>query len=538
VNVTAVLSMLHEPPGPNSASRRFRGEAVMAWTLFRLGRCRRVSRPIVLCWEDQVEAIAPIAAELGVEYVARSARVSLPHLDAVAAARRWAEGWRGGLLGTCEFDRGFHGPWVAEIAEQTGADAVILVDPSAALVDPGLIDALVQHAEARPEIDLCFSQAAPGLCGVVLRKGLIEQLAVGGAHPGALLAYRPDLPVHDPISNPSCAPVATPLARTLHRFTLDSERQIDRIAHATAHLNGELISTEAEQFVRFLDASPETMELPRDVVLELNTRRATRPIYSPSSHIQFDRPEFTVESAKSLFEELASADDVRVVLGGVGDPLLHPEVFAIVDEARRGGIRAIAVETDLIGIEAGVIERLADSPVDVVSVHFPAVCPATYRAIMGVDGFKTVMENLTRLISRRLANGRGTPLAVPTFYKMAGNIGEMEAWYDHWMRVLGCAVIDGPKDFGGRIPDVSVAQMEPPRRRACARIARRVTVLSDGRIVSCEQDIFGRQCFGHIGENSIKSVWAGAAAGIRRDHACGQWKQHPVCAACKEWHRP
>ncbi|MGD0542209.1 MAG: hypothetical protein ABSB33_11885, partial [Tepidisphaeraceae bacterium] len=130
MNVTAVLSMLHEPPGPNSASRRFRGEAVMAWTLFRLGRCRRVSRPIVLCWEDQVEAIAPIAAELGVEYVARSARVSLPHLDAVAAARRWAEGWRGGLLGTCEFDRGFHGPWVAEIAEQTGADAVILVDPS------------------------------------------------------------------------------------------------------------------------------------------------------------------------------------------------------------------------------------------------------------------------------------------------------------------------------------------------------------------------------------------------------------------------
>jgi len=538
VNVTAVLSMLHEPPSPNSATRRFRGEAVMAWTLFRLGRCQRVSQSIVLCWEDQAEAIAPIAAELDVEYVGRSARICLPHLDAVAAARRWAEGWRGGLLGTCEFDRGFHGPWIAEIAEKTGADAVLLVDPSAGLVDPGLIDGLIEHAEARPEIDLCFSQAAPGLCGVVLRKPLVEQLAAGGAHPGALLCYRPDLPVHDPISKPSCAPVGTPLARTLHRFTLDSQRQIDRIAHATVHLNGEMISTEAEQLVRFLDASPETMELPRDVVLELNTRRATRPIYSPWSHIQFDRPDLTVETATALFEELASADDVRVVLGGVGDPLLHPEVFAIMDEARRMGVGAIAIETDLIGVEAGVIERLADSPVDIVSVNFPAVCPATYQAIMGVDGFKSVMENLTRLISRRQANRRGTPLAVPTFNKTAGNIGEMEAWYDHWMRVLGCAVIDGPKDFGGQIPDVSVAQMEPPRRRACARIARRLTVLCDGRSVSCEQDILGRQSFGRMGENSIKSVWTDGAAALRRDHVAGEWKRHPVCAACKEWHRP
>jgi hypothetical protein len=537
VNVTAVLSMLHEPLGPNSATRRFRGEATLAWTLFRLGRCQRISQSIVLCWEDQAEAVAPIAAELNVQYIARSARVCVPHLEAVAAARRWADGWRGGLLGTCEFDRGFHGPWIAEIAEKTGADAMLLVDPAAGLVDPVLIDGLIEHSEGRPEIDLCFSQAAPGLSGALLRKPLIEQLAVGGAHPGALLTYRPDLPVHDPISKPSCAPIPTTLARTLHRFTLDSERQIDRITQATVHLNGQLISTEAEQLVRFLDASPETPELPREIVLELNTRRATRPMYSPSSHIQFDRPELTLDAARALFEELAAAEDIRVVLGGVGDPLLHPEIFAIADLARHCGVRAIAIETDLIGTDVNVIERLADSPLDIVSVNFPAVRPATYEAIMGVDGFKTVMENLTKLISRRQANRRGTPLVVPTFHKMAGNLGEMEGWYDHWMRVLGCAVIDGPTDFGGLIPDVSVAQMEPPRRRACARIARRLTVLCDGRFVSCEQDILGQQSFGRIGEDSIKNVWSGGAAALRHDHAAGEWKRHPVCAACKEWHR-
>jgi MoaA/NifB/PqqE/SkfB family radical SAM enzyme len=299
-----------------------------------------------------------------------------------------------------------------------------------------------------------------------------------------------------------------------------------------------LISTEAEQLVRFLDASPQASAWPREIALELNTRRASRPIYSPSTHLKIDRPDLTMQLAGALFEEIASADDLRLVLGGVGDPLLHPRLFEMVDEAHRAGIGAIALETDLLGVEPAVIDQLADSPLDVISVNFPAALAPTYQAIMGVDGFKSAMENLARLISRRQSNGRGTPLVIPTFVKTAGNLAEMEAWYDHWVRVLGCAVISGPSDFAGEISDVSIAQMEPPRRKACARLARRLTVLCDGRIVSCEQDIMGRQSFGRIGENSIQSVWTGAMTELSRDHAAGDWQRHPLCGTCKEWHRP
>ena len=35
-NVTAVLSMLHEPADRNSATRTFRGDPVLAWTLERV----------------------------------------------------------------------------------------------------------------------------------------------------------------------------------------------------------------------------------------------------------------------------------------------------------------------------------------------------------------------------------------------------------------------------------------------------------------------------------------------------------------------
>ncbi|MGD0769599.1 MAG: radical SAM/SPASM domain-containing protein [Tepidisphaeraceae bacterium] len=539
MKVVAVLSMLHEPAGrPDSATRRFRGEAPLGWALYRLGRSRRIAESVIICWQDQSEAVGPIVEEMKARRLAPWERRALAHLDGVSAARRWAEGWRGGLLETCEFDRGFHGARTKEILAESQADAVMLIDPSAGLVDPDLIDALIEHAEAHPEVDLCFSQAAPGLSGVLLRKGLVEQFAAGGSHPGTLLAYRPDLPMRDPISAASCAPVATELARTGHRFTLDSERQIDRIAGATVHLNGQLNSTEAGQLLRLLDATPAVCALPRELVLELTVRRVSRSIFSPAGQAKIERGDLTLEIAKTAFDEMAAADDARIVLGGIGDPVLHAEFSAIVRCAHEAGISAIAVESDLLGLDAEQIERLADLPLDVVSVNLPAISAKTYQSMMGVDGLKQAMDNVARLIHRRQSSGRGTPLIVPTFAKTAANLAEMEAWYDHWLRCLGCAVITGPGDFAGQIPDASLVQMEPPRRRGCVRIGRRMTVLSDGQVVCCEQDFLARAALGRIGENSIESIWTGGMAALRREHAGGHWERQALCRACKDWHRP
>jgi hypothetical protein len=484
---------------------------------------------------DQAETVNPIASELKARVSSPSGRISLPHLDAVAAARRWEDGWRGGLLQSCEFDRGFHGPWVLAILKDVEADAVLLVDPSAGLVDPDLVNGIISHADANPDVDLCFTPAAPGLSGVLIRKGLLEQLAAANSHPGTLLAYRPDLPMRDPISTPACAPVPTSVARTTHRFTLDSSRQIDRIASATIHLNGQLISTEGEQLVRFLDLSRESCTLPRELVMEVTTRRESRSIFLPNSA---DRPDLDPQIAKQAFEEFAQVDDARIVFAGLGDSLLHAKFAQIVESARETGISALAVETDLLGISADDINRLADLPLDIISVNLPAVTELTYQKVMGIDGYKTVMENLTRLVQRRVSNKRGVPVIVPTFVKTAANLAEMEIWNDHWIRTLGSAAIIGPSDFAGQIADSSLVQMEPPRRRACSRISRRMMILSDGRVTSCEQDFRGAHTLGTIGTNSIEDIWTGHMGALRHDHADGKWQSHPLCAACKDWHRP
>jgi hypothetical protein len=329
------------------------------------------------------------------------------------------------------------------------------------------------------------------------------------------------------------------------------------LAAATIRLNGELIGTDAVGILQALasaenakNPSPRpsplstgareriAVTLPRETVLELTTRRATKPIFAPASHLAIDRPELNVAAAKEIFGQIARRDDARLVLGGVGDPLLAENVFEIIDAAATAGIRAIHVRTDLLGVTPDRIARLAAAPVDLVSIQIPAITAKTYLAVMGVDGLNQVIENIKLLMHERAARGSGTPILVPVFMKCRENLAEMETWYDKWLGALGSAVIQGPSDYAGQIPDHAVADMSPPARRACGRISSRVHVLSDGRVTGCEQDFLGRQAVGSVGNESLASLWSQPLAQLRADHRVGNWDKHPLCARCREWHRP
>lgn len=538
LDVTAVLSMLHEPADANSATRRFRLEPVLSWTLRRLERAERLNAKAILCWEDQLEAVQPIADEHRAYVLAKGPRTSVPPLDAVSAAQRWADGWRGGLLSTCEFDRGFYGPWVQELLQRVGCDTVVLVDPASGLVDPALIDRLIEHAYVKRNQELIFSQAAPGLGGALVRGALVNGLAQARSHPGRILHYIPEQPVRDPIGSEACLPVATPVARSCRSFKLDSDRQVRRLGEASISLNGELFASEAEELVRRMEWSRDVDDLPREVVLELTTRRATSPIFWPGRTLDVRRPELSEDVAARIFDELAEADDLRLTLAGCGDPLLHPKLLPILARAREAGIHAIHLETDLLPEDPGTLAKLAQAGVDVVSFHLPAMTPSTYAAVMGVDRFSQVLANVATLARARHATHAGTPLLAPLFVKTAANLAEMENWYDQWLGANGSAVILGPSDCAGQIPYVGLADMAPPRRGACARLQSRMTILSDGRVVPCEQDVLGRNAIGVAGQQALRELWKVAMNPLRLAHGKEQWDAQPLCRSCKDWHRP
>ena len=516
------VSMLSEGPHENSATRRFAGRPVIAMTLDRVGQ---VAPPIVLCWDDQVNALASAAPDAAVRSL--GVRAVSGFLRETEAALRWSDGWRGAPLGRTTFDQGFDAAALLEVIDAASVAGVMLVDPSAAFVDADALRGLAAHLSHAEAQDYAFLPGAVGSGAMLLRTAAIATLARHQRGPGSLVTYHPDRVAHDPIAKAFAAPMPSTVARSLSRVTLDSQRQIDRLAGFDA---GDVTNS-----IETLDAVHDARRdrLPREVVIELTTRRVTRPVWSLAGHEGLTRADLSTEDARTLFEQLAAAGDVRVTFGGVGDPLLHPKLFNFIDIARDHGITALHVETDLLPENIDAIDTLARSGIDLVTIHLPAVHTTTYARLMGVDRLHDVLDNVRRLL---LARRDRLPIVVPTLTKCEANLGEMELWYDQWIRAVGVAVIAAPSDFGGRIAYAGVADMTPAVRRACRRLATRLTVLSDGRISSCEEDACGEQTIGDV--NNLAGAWHDGSSMLRSLHHERRWDESPVCRACRMWDRP
>ena len=78
---TAVISMIHEGVEQNSATRLFRGEPVLAWTLRRLERSVRLAHMIVICWEDQVADVEPICGGHGANVMVKGPRAPIASVE-------------------------------------------------------------------------------------------------------------------------------------------------------------------------------------------------------------------------------------------------------------------------------------------------------------------------------------------------------------------------------------------------------------------------------------------------------------------------
>ena len=521
----AIVSLLGDEAGGHAATRRIgdgREISVLDATLARIKAAGVAVR--VVAWDDQLPALAdvlPLVRSQGV-------RRAMIGIDETAAALRWSDGWRGALLGKTTFDRGFGAEAIVSVLDEEKADAAILIDPAAAFIEPATIIALIDHLAALPEQTYSFAPGAVGSGAMILRRDAVAELARLKRGPGFYTMYHPDRPAHDPIAKSFAIPVSSAVARSAARITVDSDRQAKRLSLVQAGGVEAIVDALAKQ---------DTLDpMPREVTLELTTRRSTRPAWSMLAAHEIDRPDLTLDAAKQILTQLAGVDDVRLTLAGVGDPLLHPRAIAIIHLARAAGIRAIHLETDLLPDDAATLDALAGGELDIISVHLPAAYAGTYTRLMGVDRMREVLENIKRLLLSRARRGSGVPILTPTFVKCEANLGEMETWYDQWIRAVGTAVITGPSDFGGRIAYAGVADMTAGRRRPCRRLQSRLTILCDGSVASCEEDVLGERPCGSSG--SLAAAWTQGLAMLRSLHAEHRWDESELCNACRMWDRP
>lgn len=114
----------------------------------------------------------------------------------------------------------------------------------------------------------------------------------------------------------------------------------------------------------------------------------------------------------------------RVLLHGIGEPLLNPDLLRMITYLKGRGV-TVVFNSDAIGLTEKRRRGLIESGLDELRVSMDAATPDTYRAIRGVAMFHRVVENITALASLKKDLATALPKVSLWFTVMKRNLAEL-----------------------------------------------------------------------------------------------------------------
>jgi len=471
-----------------------------------------------------------------------------PWANLIRASRKWSlDGWRGGVGGSTVFDEYTDCRLIDGLLRHVEADAVLSVPPAAPLFDSELAGRMIEHRLSnRDEARLTFTQAVPGIAGIVLDAALVKELAGASVPIGWAFSYKPDDPRRDLIFQPACMEIPALLRFAVGRLIADT----DHSEHVLRALLEQISSPDLATIGQWLVDRDETgvEPFPREVELELTTEDPfPGALLRPRGERLGRRGVMRLEDVRRVAAELCEHDDALCVLGGFGDPFRHPEfseVLEILRPGSGGGVFGLCVRSSSVDLTPVLAEAIIAHGVDVLSVMLDAWTPELYAKLQVIEdaescGLEIVRGRIERLSELQRERKSPRPIVVAEMVKARENVHELDAFFDGWTRRAGAVSIVGYSHYAGQMEDRSVIDMRPPVRTPCRRVRTRCTVLADGRVTMCDQDFRGAYTMGRIGESSLSQIWRSADyAHVRAAHVAGRYDATPLCGACAEWHRP
>lgn len=538
--VTAVFADFRESflGGPSVLLEPLAGRPVIEHTLSR-ARSIAGADQCLLIVQPRDEAVARNAlaacAPGGIELLAIDDGVR-PRRRLIRAARKWGlRGWRGTPLATTVFDEFVEPLLVARVLDHCAAHAVLAFDAAHAALDPAIAAAMLAHArENQAEAPFVFTQSPPGLAGIVLGREIIRDSLQQNLTIGLQYAYRPESPRMDIVTKPMCCRVPLAVMQCAERFIPDTRAASARLERAFAELGPH---AHAEQLCDWSRRQPRRTGIPREIEIELTTddplpQTTLRPRGSRVPRRRLTDP----AALQRIAGELAALDDRLVVFGGHGDPLAHPDFAECLRRVRQAGVCGIAVVTPLVELPDAACEALFEQRVEIVEVQLDAHSADAYRLVHGLDHLERVHTNIQRIQDLRRARLSPEPIVVPSLTRAATTLGELEAFYDHWVRTLGTAVVRPLRSFGGLIGSDSAIPLTAPVRTPCCRLEDRLVLLADGRATACNEDVTGSLVCGDWRSASLATLWESAQLlALCERHRTGEWAAVELCRGCVAW---
>ena len=244
---------------------------------------------------------------------------------------------------------------------------------------------------------------------------------------------------------------------------------------------------------------------------------------------------------EKIIKEVSSLKHKPVVhLHGFGEPLLDPLLSQRIVLAKSCGIKQTYIVTNASLLFPETSRKIINAGLDKMKISFYGTSEESYNATMKGLNFNDTFQNIIDFLRIRKELKRKNPQLTLQYIPQETNNALTEQF-----SVLWNPLID--KDAGDCLNVTSLHNYGGGRDYNCVgeRIASvcfypwtAMSVLWDGRVVTCCMDYNGDQVMGDLNFQTVRQIWNGPVLSlIRKKFGKLEYGEFPTCMSCDWVHR-
>jgi len=241
---------------------------------------------------------------------------------------------------------------------------------------------------------------------------------------------------------------------------------------------------------------------------------------------------------EKIMKELSGASRKPIVhLHGFGEPLLDKLLPERIKLAKACGIEHTYIVTNASLLFPETSRKIIDAGLDTMKISFYGTDEESYHATMRRLDFKAALHNIEAFVRIRKELKKRTPKLILQYLPQETNGARTEEFQSMWRSLLDknagdCLNLSSLDNFGGGKSYNIVGEKIVS---VCFYPWTALSVLCDGRAVTCCVDYNGVQGVGDLTFQSVMEIWNGPVlSAIRRKFGKLDYSGFPTCLSC-DW---
>jgi len=244
------------------------------------------------------------------------------------------------------------------------------------------------------------------------------------------------------------------------------------------------------------------------------------------------------ELFEKIIREVSSVSRKPVVhLHGFGEPLLDTLLPERIKPAKACGLVHTYIATNASLLFPETSRKIIDAGLDTMKISFYGTDEESYHATMRRLDFKAALHNIEAFVRIRKELKKRTPKLILQYLPQETNGARTEEFQSMWRSLLDknagdCLNLSSLDNFGGGKSYNIVGEKIVS---VCFYPWTALSVLCDGRAVTCCVDYNGVQGVGDLTFQSVMEIWNGPVlSAIRRKFGKLDYSGFPTCLSC-DW---